>query len=95
MDRSKFNEMGRRFLTEISRGKQAMAFDIIEMNAWADDYIRRNGRRPKAQLPEDDLCQNATACRDSASKAASGKSRNVVNTPKAAGSVKARENQPS
>jgi hypothetical protein len=91
MDRSKFNEMVRPFLTEISLGKQALAFDRLEMEEWADDYIQRNGRRPKAQLPEDDLCQNVTACRVSASKAASGKSKNVVNTPKAAGSVKARE----
>ena len=60
MDRSKFNEMVRPFLTEIPLGKQAVAFEKVEIDAWADHYIQRNGRRPRAQLPEDDLCQIVT-----------------------------------
>jgi hypothetical protein len=91
MDRNKFNAEVRPYLTEIPLGKQAIAFDRLELEAWVDDYIERNGRRPKASKLEDDKCQNATRCRGSALKAGSGKSRNAVNTPKVAGSGKARK----
>jgi predicted DNA-binding transcriptional regulator AlpA len=91
MDRNKFNEMVRPYLTEIPLGSQAIAFELVEIDRWTDDYVKRNGRRPKASPLEDDLCQNVIVCRGSASKAASGKSKNAVNTPRAAGSVKARE----
>jgi hypothetical protein len=91
MDRGKFGEMVRPYVTEVKLGKQAVAFDRLELDGWAEDYIRRNGRRPKAQKPEDDVCQRSeTVCRGSARKAVSGKSKNAVRTPKAAGSVKAR-----
>ena len=95
MDRNKFNAEVRPYLTEIPLGKQAIAFDRLELDAWIDDYIECNGRRPKASIPEDDVCKNlkqvVTKCRDSASRAVSGKLKNAVNTPKADGSVKARE----
>jgi len=91
MDRNKFNAEVRPDLTEVRLGPQSVAFDRLELDAWIDDYIARNGRRLKASKPKDDICRNATACLGSASKAASGKSRNVVNTPKEAGSVKARD----
>src|SRR5690606_3027479 len=91
MDRGKFNARVRPHLTEIPLGSQALAFDRLELDAWADDYIECNGRRPKAPKPEDDEWQNATACWGSARRAVSGKSRSAVNGPKAAGSVKARE----
>ena len=91
MDRNKFNADVRPYLTEIPLGKQAIAFNRLELDAWVDDYIERNGRRPKASKLEDDKCQNATRCRGSALKAGSGKSKNAVNTPKVAGSGKARE----
>ena len=91
MDRNRFNKDVRPYLTEIPLGKQAVAFDRLELDAWVEDYIECNGRRPKASKLEDDACQNVTRCRGSALKAVSGKSKNAVNTPKAAGSVKARE----
>jgi hypothetical protein len=91
MDRNKFNAEGRPLLTEIPLGKQAVAFDRLELDGWVDDYISRNGRRPKALRPEDDICLNATVCRDSASRAVSGRSRNAVKSAKADGSARARE----
>jgi hypothetical protein len=91
MDRNRFNTDVRPSLVEIPIGTQGIAFDRLDLDAWAEDYIRRNGRRPKAATLEDDICQHATKCRGSALKAISGKSKNAVNTPQVAGSGKARE----
>ncbi len=96
MDRNKFNSIVRPFLTEISLGTQAIAFDRLEIDAWVEDYISRNGCRPKASTPlvgklEDDICQNATKCQNSALKAVSGKLKKDVKMQKAAGSVRARK----
>lgn len=44
MDRNRFNAEVRPYLTEIPLGTQGIAFDRLELDAWADDYIRRNGR---------------------------------------------------
>jgi hypothetical protein len=96
MDRNRFNAEVRPYVKEARYGTQSVVFDGLDLDAWFDDYMSRNGRRPKASTLEDDVCkrvssQDATKCLDSARKAASGISRNAVNTPKGAGSVKARE----
>ena len=44
MDRNRFNREVRPFITNIRIGKQGIAFDRHELDAWADDYITRNGR---------------------------------------------------
>ena len=44
MDRNRFNTEARRFLTEIPIGKQGIGFDRLELDAWVDEYIARNGR---------------------------------------------------
>jgi hypothetical protein len=44
MDRNKFNADVRPYLTEIPLGKQAVAFDRLEIDDWVDEYIERNGR---------------------------------------------------
>ncbi len=44
MDRNKFNHAVRPYVTEVPLGKQAIAFDRLELDAWAGDYIRRKGR---------------------------------------------------
>lgn len=90
IDRNKFNRELRPHLTEIPLGKQAIAFDRIELDALIDDYISRNGRRPKASQLEDDTCQNVTKCRGSDFRAGSGKSKNAVNTPTPDGCGRAR-----
>lgn len=44
MDRNRFNAEVRPFLTEFSIGKQGIAFDRLELDAWVEQYISRNGR---------------------------------------------------
>jgi hypothetical protein len=90
VDRNKFNAEFRPHLTEIPLGRQALAFDRVELDALIDDYISRNGRRPKASKLEDDICQTATECPVSASRAGPGTSKNAVVTQTADGSGKAR-----
>jgi hypothetical protein len=50
MDKNRFNREVRPHLTNIPIGKQGIAFDRLELDAWAEDYVRRNGR--PAALPE-------------------------------------------
>ena len=90
MDRNRFNAEVRPFLTRIPIGHQGIAFDRLELDAWVEDYISRNGRRPKAPKLEDDTCQNVTECRGSAKKAGSGKLKNAVDMHQEGGSEKAR-----
>jgi hypothetical protein len=44
MDRNRFGAEVRPFLTTIPIGKQGVAFDRLELDAWVDDYLSRNGR---------------------------------------------------
>ena len=91
MDRNRFNAEVRPYITAIPIGQQGIAFDRLELDAWVDDYVSCNGRRPKASLPEDDTCQNVTECRGSAKKAVSGTLKSAVAMHKGDGSVKAQE----
>jgi hypothetical protein len=44
MDRNRFNAEVRPYLTEVPIGKQGVGFDRLELDAWLDDYVARNGR---------------------------------------------------
>ena len=44
MDRNRFNAEVRPHLTEIRIGRQGVAFDRLELDAWVDHYKSRNGR---------------------------------------------------
>nr|WP_315401764.1 hypothetical protein [uncultured Duganella sp.] len=44
VDRNKFNAEIRPTLIEIPLGKRSLAFDRLDLDAWADEYKRRNGR---------------------------------------------------
>ncbi|MCP4767927.1 MAG: hypothetical protein GY875_16865 [Gammaproteobacteria bacterium] len=44
MDRNRFNAEVRPYLVEIRIGKQGIAFDRLELDAFAEHYISRNGR---------------------------------------------------
>jgi hypothetical protein len=44
MDRNRFNAEVRPHLTEIPIGKQGIGFDRLELDAWVDEYVSRNGR---------------------------------------------------
>ena len=49
MDRNRFKREVRPSLTEIPIGEQGIAFDRLDLDAWADDYKRRNGRPGQSQ----------------------------------------------
>ncbi|WP_019864096.1 hypothetical protein [Methylovulum miyakonense] len=44
MDWNRFNSLVRPALTEVPIGTQGIAFDRLDLDAWAYDYITRNGR---------------------------------------------------
>ena len=44
MDRNRFNAEVRPLITEIPIGKQGIAFDRLDLDQWADEYKRCNGR---------------------------------------------------
>ena len=48
MDKNRFNTEVRPHVVEIPIGVQGIAFDRLDLDAWADDYRQRNGR-PTAQ----------------------------------------------
>jgi predicted DNA-binding transcriptional regulator AlpA len=89
MNRNLFNSDVRPFLSEVRIGRQGVAFDRLELDAWWEQYKSRNERRPKAQKPEDDKCQNETECRGSAKKAGSGKLKSASKMHQEDGSEKA------
>jgi hypothetical protein len=50
MDRHRFNSEVRPQLIEIPIGDQGIGFDRLELDAWADEYKARNGRRAKGEI---------------------------------------------
>ena len=48
MDPNRFNAEVRPYLVEIPIGKQGVAFDRLDLDAWVDQYKDRNGRPGKA-----------------------------------------------
>jgi hypothetical protein len=69
MDRNRFNAEVRGCVTEIRIGVQGVAFDRLELDAWADQYKARNGR--PSQL-KGEFIWDARRHRASSSVAASG-----------------------
>ncbi len=54
MDRNRFNAEVRPHVTAVPIGRQGVAFDRLELDAWVDDYVARNGRPgPKGVQPWD------------------------------------------
>ncbi len=47
MDKNKFNELVRPFVTEIRYGSMSVGFDRLDLDRWADEYMCRNGRPGK------------------------------------------------
>jgi hypothetical protein len=74
MDRNKFNAMVRPHVTGVPLGKQALAFDRLELDAWAEEYIARNGRPGRS---EGVSTWDARSHRASSNAAASGTSTNA------------------
>ena len=73
MDRNRFNAEVRRSITEISIGVQGIAFDRLELDAWADHYKACNGRPGRAKGSKWD----AKGRRASSNVAVSGTSTNA------------------
>jgi hypothetical protein len=44
MDKNRFNQEVRPYICEIRLGKQGIAFDRLDLDAWVDQYKARNGR---------------------------------------------------
>jgi predicted DNA-binding transcriptional regulator AlpA len=74
MNRNMFNALARPYLTAIPLGKQALAFDRLELDAWVDEYMTRNGR---PGLPKGDRLWDAKQHRASRNAPVSGTSTNA------------------
>jgi hypothetical protein len=49
MDKNRYNAEVRPHLTEIPIGKQGIGFDRLELDAWVDEYVARNGRPARSK----------------------------------------------
>jgi len=86
MDRNRFNTEVRPYLTKIPIGRQGIAFDRLELDAWVEDYISRNGRPAKRSELWD--ARNHRACRkEAASGGSTRKSRDMEEWQKAAARI--------
>lgn len=50
MDRHRFNNEVRSYLSEIPIGVQGIAFDRLDLDDWAEHYKQRNGRPAASKL---------------------------------------------
>ncbi len=73
MDVNLFNAVVRPHLVEIPIGKQGVAFDRLDLDAWVDQYKDRNGRPGKAR--KGGQSWDAKCHRDSTREVRSGTSR--------------------
>src|SRR5215510_14640270 len=71
MDKNRFNREVRRLVTVIPIGKQGIAFDRLDLDAWADEHKRRYGR-PAAERSKPWDERSTDECRDSSCEAESG-----------------------
>ncbi len=51
MDRNRFNRDVRPYVDEIPIGRQGVAFDRLDLDAWADNYKQHNTRRVRVPMP--------------------------------------------
>ncbi|MES9830528.1 MAG: hypothetical protein ABW201_19920 [Candidatus Thiodiazotropha sp.] len=89
MDRNRFDNEVRPYLVEIPIGKQGIAFDRVDLDAWADQYKQRYGRQPQKKI-EEDVCKNAKVDLDSVGEMESGTLKHGASTPSPGGSGEAR-----
>jgi hypothetical protein len=62
MDRNRFNAEVRPYLTELPIGSQGIGFDRLELDAWVDDYIARNGRPARKGVRTWDANTSPVSC---------------------------------
>lgn len=58
MDKNRFNNEVRPFVTEFSIGVQGIGFDRLDLDAWLDEYKRGNGSK-RVDMKGNEICQNA------------------------------------
>ena len=75
IDRNRFNAEVRPHLTEIPIGRQGVAFDRLELDAWVDRYKSRNG--PPGQL-QGEMTWDENAVRGSSCEVGTG---TIVSAP--------------
>ena len=73
MDKNRFNREVRPAMTVINIGKQGIAFDRLDLDAWAEEYKSRNGRPAVERSKPWDEASN-DECQDSSFGAESGTS---------------------
>jgi hypothetical protein len=74
MDKNRFNAEVRPDLTEIPIGVQGIGFDRLELDAWVDEYVARNGRPGRSK---GDMSWDAQKCPGSLCGPESGISTSV------------------
>jgi hypothetical protein len=67
IDRNRFNNDVRPTLMEVPIGEQGVAFDRLDLDAWVDHYIQRNGRPAQGRSVWD-----RKECQDSPKEVVSG-----------------------
>lgn len=75
MDRNRFDLEVRPSLTEVPMGERGIAFDRLELDAWADEYIAARGRPGRIrQRKGDQACEPGREGSSSTPPRASGSS---------------------
>jgi predicted DNA-binding transcriptional regulator AlpA len=83
MDRNRFNAEVRRQLTTIPIGRQGIAFDRLELDAWVEDYKSRNGRPAAERRKPWDVKRRLVSSEGVKSGISTSKSRDTVDFAKA------------
>ncbi|MCK9619151.1 MAG: hypothetical protein M0R47_01300 [Methylobacter sp.] len=95
MDKNRFNAEVRPSLTEIKIGTQGIAFDRIELDAWADDYILRIGKLSKQKQEQKPWQRKSPASSKGAIVGTSTKSSKADAFAKALAQATSKKRKPS
>lgn len=74
VDKNRFNAEVRPHLQEYSIGTQGIAFDRLDLDAYAEEHILRNGQKRVEIKKEGETCQNMRLAYTNRSKVKSGTS---------------------
>jgi hypothetical protein len=83
MDRNRFNREVRPFLTTVPIGRQGIAFDRLELDAWVDDYMSCNGRPAAGRRKPWDVEDRQASSNAAGSGTSTRKSRDLADFAKA------------
>ena len=89
MDRNRFNSEVRPHLTAIPIGQQGVAIDRLELDAWVDDYVSRNGR-PAERSETWDAKNHLASLNEAAIGGSTSKSRDTEEWQKAVAQLTSR-----